>query len=89
MERLPAGDVGSTVAACIILLYRRLYGRCGGHWGDSLLEFLGRVQHFRKTEADLKYNPRVKLEYEAGISEKDKAESAERKAAGACQKLGG
>ncbi len=35
-----------------------------GIGGDSLLEFLGRVQHFRKTKQISKYNPRVKLEYE-------------------------
>ena len=57
-------DVGSTVAACIILCTGVFMAAVAGIGGDSLLEFLGRVQHFRKTKQISKYNPRVKLEYE-------------------------
>lgn len=56
-------DVRSTVAACVILCAGIFMAAVAGIGGDSLLEFLNRVQHFRTTKQIAKYNPRVKLEY--------------------------
>ena len=56
-------SVSSTVAACIILCAGIFMAAVAGIGGDSLLEFLSRVQHFRKTKQISKYNPGVKLEY--------------------------
>lgn len=52
----------NTIAACVILCSAVFFAAASGVGGDSLLEFLKRVQHFRKHKQISKYNPRVKLE---------------------------
>lgn len=56
-------SVTNTAAICIILCSAIFLAAATGVAGDSLLEFLRRVQHFRQHKRISKYNPRVKLEH--------------------------
>lgn len=72
-------SVQNTLAYCIILAGGVFLLATSGVNGDSLFEFIARVQRFRSSKRISKYNPRVKMEaepdylmHEKGVLPKEK-----------------
>lgn len=80
---------GNTIALCVILCGGIFMAAVSGIGGDSLLEFLKRVQNFRQNKQISKYNPRVKLENKPDFLTKERQSLPREKLLGLVKDLEG